>query len=197
MTSVPGEVEILERCRSGDEAALGVLFRSHHPKALRTAFAVTGDRHLAEDAVQEAFFKAVRSSSKLRPGVPFEWWLLRSVMWAARAQLRRRRRPDLHLRPPQELAASGTDSPESVSDSRIVVLHALAALSVRHRQTIVARFYLQLSEQETAALLGCRVGTVKSRTSRALRALSEDPVLSNAFQETNGGEARATTRRPV
>lgn len=195
MVSESGEKELLERCRSGDHVAMSTLFRRYYPRALRVAFGVIGDRHLAEDAVQEAFLGAVRSSAKLQPGVPFDWWLLRSVIWASRSQARRRRRPDLHLGSQSVPPDRAAPSHEADVDARLVVLSALAELPLHYRETVVARFYLQMSEPEAAIFLGCRLGTVKSRTSRALRALGKNEALTNACATVREGKRHVATQR--
>jgi RNA polymerase sigma factor (sigma-70 family) len=63
---------------------------------------------------------------------------------------------------------------------------ALARLPHQQRAVVVLRYYEQLSEQETAAALGCSVGTVKSRGSRALAALRADGLLSEASTAEDG-----------
>jgi RNA polymerase sigma factor (sigma-70 family) len=183
------EQELLDRCREGDQAALAVLFHSHYPKSLRVAFGLIGDRQLAEDAVQEGFSRAIRGLHKLDPGVPFDWWLLRSVTWASRTEIRRRR-PEIVLRDPSELPEADVAGPNS--EMRLLVLDALRRLSPRSREVVIARFYLGYSERESAKFLGCRPGTVKSRTYRALRLLGRDlRDAENKEKPKQGGEDRA------
>jgi RNA polymerase sigma-70 factor (ECF subfamily) len=105
-------------------------------------------------------------------------WLLAIV--ANEARNRRRaagRRAGLALRAAQQAeTATGTggSSPETLvlaSARREALLAALGALDERDRSVLTCRYLLELSEEETAAALGCRRGTVKSRTSRALERL--------------------------
>ena len=148
----------------------------HQGIAFRVAYVAAGDRGDAEEAVQDGFVKAYRALGRFRDGAPFRPWLLRIV--ANEARNRRRsagRRAGLAL---QAAAASGdaAPSPEAAAVSgerRTELLEAIARLDERDRDVLVHRFLLELGEEETAAALGVRRGTVKSRTSRALERLRE------------------------
>jgi RNA polymerase sigma-70 factor (ECF subfamily) len=148
----------------------------HQAIAFRVALVVAGDRGDAEEAVQDGFVKAYRALDRFRERAPFRPWLLRIV--ANEARNRRRsagRRAGLVLRA-AEAAASGdaASSPEAAALSharRAELLAALGSLDERDREVLVHRFLLALGEEETAAALGIRRGTVKSRTSRALERL--------------------------
>ena len=153
------------------------LVRRHQAVALRTAhlFAPDGD---AEDAVQEAFVKAHAALGRFRPGSPFRPWLLRIV--ANEARNRRRsagRRAGLALRSAEDRRpGDAAPSPESavlVDERRRWLLGGVNALRDQDREVIAARFFLELSEAETAEVLGLPRGTVKSRLSRALGRLRE------------------------
>ena len=125
---------------------------------------------------------------------PFRPWLLRIV--ANEAKNRRRaagRRAALAL---QAAATSGdaAPSPEAAAvadERRAQLLDGLARLDERDRDVLVHRFLLELGEEETAAALGVRRGTVKSRTSRALARLRE-----LVGEEARRDAARARARRP-
>src|SRR5215470_17786057 len=90
------------------------LYRLHEARALRTAFALLGDRAAAEDAVQEAFVQAFRTLPRKREDVTFSTWLYRCLVWAARAQRRMRRARELLLADPPGEA----DAVENVTSSR-------------------------------------------------------------------------------
>ena len=168
----PSEEELVERARRGDVPAYEEIVRRHQGIAFRTAFLVTGDGAEAEDAAQEAFVKAYRALPRFRPGAPFRPWLLRIV--ANEARNRRRsggRRAALALR---AAALEPRDAPASAeaallaAEERERLLRAVDALRAEERLAIACRYFLDLSETETAAALGVRPGTVKSRLSRAL-----------------------------
>ena len=151
--------------------------RGHQAVAFRTAYLITGDASEAEDAAQEAFVKAYRALGGFRTGAPFRPWLLAVV--ANEAKNRRRaagRRLGLVLRAAGESPPGDIASPESAAlaaERRAELLGTLGALREEDRMVIGYRYFLQLSEAETAAALGCAPGTVKSRLSRALARLRE------------------------
>jgi RNA polymerase sigma factor (sigma-70 family) len=174
------EAALVERAREGDAVAYGALVRAHQDIAFRVACLAGGSPAEAEDAAQEGFVKAWRALPRFRAGAPFRPWLLAIV--ANEARNRRRaagRRAGLALRAADQAErdpGAGGASPETLVLSaarRDGLLAALAELDDRDRSVLTCRYLLELSEDETAAALGCRRGTVKSRTSRALGRLRE------------------------
>ena len=169
----PEETDLVERARRGDEDAYGLLVSRYQGIAFRTAFVVAGGADEAEDAAQEAFVKAWRALPRFRAGAPFRPWLLQIV--ANEARNRRRaagRRAALALRAgAPDLSGEAAPSPEGAAlsaEERQELLGAVNALKEDDRLVLACRYFLELSEEETAAALGVRRGTVKSRTSRAL-----------------------------
>jgi RNA polymerase sigma factor (sigma-70 family) len=174
----PEDAALAERARRGDERAFEELVRMYQDVAFRTAYLFTRSSADAEDAAQTAFVKAWSALPRFRAGAPFKPWLLRIV--ANEAHNRRRsagRRAELELRaaaayPPGDAAPS----PEGAALERERQQELLArvnALDERDRSVIACRYFLELSERETAQVLGVRPGTVKSRTARALARLQE------------------------
>jgi len=136
------------------------LYVGRAPALRRTAFLLCGDWQLAEDLVQVTFEKVYASWSRLRePDAVLRRTLVRCWVDETRRPHRRERSvadvPDRAVVPPER---------ESLA-------HALAAVPPRQRACLVLRFYDDLSVAETARLLGCTEGTVKSQTSRGLEAL--------------------------
>lgn len=147
--------------------------------AFRTAYLLTGSAADAEDAVQTGFVKAWSALPRFRSGAAFRPWLLRIVANEAHNRRRSaRRRVELRLRataarPPGDAAPS----PERAAlgrEEREQLLRAVERLGERDRDVLTCRFFLELSEEETATALGVRRGTVKSRTARALARLREE-----------------------
>jgi RNA polymerase sigma factor (sigma-70 family) len=172
------EAALVARARKGDAVAYGELVRAHQEIAFRVAFLAGGSTGEAEDAAQDAFVKAWRALPRFRAGAPFRPWLLKIV--ANEARNRRRaagRRTGLALRAVDEAAREApAPSPEAAvlaGARRDELLAGLGALDDRDRAVLTCRYLLELTEEETAAALGCRRGTVKSRTSRALARLRE------------------------
>src|ERR671930_1009145 len=171
------EHELVERARAGDGSAYATLVRDHEETAFRIAYVICGNAADAEEAAQEAFVKAYRALGRFRSGEPLRPWLLAIV--ANEARNRRRsagRRAALVLRaageerPPAE-AAPSPEAALLAGERRAALLAALGRLREDDRQVIGCRYLLELSEAETAAALGVRPGTVKSRLSRSLERL--------------------------
>jgi RNA polymerase sigma-70 factor (ECF subfamily) len=173
------EAGLVARARAGDHDAYGMLVQRHQELAFRTAYVVCGHAADAEDAAQEAFMKAHRALPRFRPEAPFRPWLLQIV--ANEARNRRRsagRRRHLVAR---AAALAGTAAEEAGPESAVLdrlrhddLTAALRRLDPAHRQVLVLRYLVGLSEAECAAVLDCRPGTVKSRHARALRRLREE-----------------------
>jgi RNA polymerase sigma factor (sigma-70 family) len=173
------ESVLLARACGGDLDAYEQLVRLHQQLAFRTALVLARNAADAEEAAQDAFVKAWRALRRFDRSRPFRPWLLAIV--ANEARNRRRaagRREALVLRAAVASAgsaqAAGAPSPEVVllvAERDSALAAALERLDERDRQVIACRYLLELTEAETAAALGCRVGTVKSRLSRALERL--------------------------
>jgi RNA polymerase sigma-70 factor (ECF subfamily) len=172
------ERELVLRAQRGDDLAFAELVRTHEEIAFRVAYVITGSAADAEDAVQDGIVKAWRALGRFRGGEPWRPWLLAIV--ANEARNRRRsagRRAQLALRAERErVSGDAAPSPEATAlaaDERRRLLVAVDALPEDSRLVLVCRYLLELSELETAAALGLRPGTVKSRTARALERLRE------------------------
>jgi RNA polymerase sigma-70 factor (ECF subfamily) len=172
------EAELVERAQRGDTAAYEELVQAYQAIAFRTAYLITGTAADAEDAAQDGFVKAFYALPRFRRGAPLRPWLLRIV--ANEARNRRRsagRRAQLALRAQSEWpSGDAAPSPEATvvaTEERTRLLAAVDTLSEEHRLVVACRYFLQLSEEETADALGLRRGTVKSRLSRALARLRE------------------------
>jgi RNA polymerase sigma factor (sigma-70 family) len=166
------DAELIARARQGEVMAYEELVRRYQDVAVRTAYVISPDGD-AEDAAQEAFLKAYGALGRFRPDAPFRPWLLSIV--ANEARNRRRssgRRAGLALRAAEDRPlGDAAPSPESAvlaNETRARLLAAVNALRDEDREVIGARYFLDLSEAETAEALGIPRGTVKSRLSRAL-----------------------------
>ena len=169
------DAEAVARARDGDLDAYAVLVARYTVRAHRAAF-LLGAGEESDDVVQEAFVKAFRHLTRFRVGEPFGPWLLSIVANETRNLARsRRRRAALALRlPSAELDGTTGDGPVDAvlaAERRAQLVAAVNALPDRERQVLVCRYFLDLSEAETAQVLGWPLGSVKSRTSRALNRL--------------------------
>ncbi|MTV25895.1 SigE family RNA polymerase sigma factor [Nitriliruptoraceae bacterium ZYF776] len=158
--------------RAGTDAtSFAAVFNAHHRQAVRLAYLLVSDPHLAEDVVSEAFAKVYVRWAK--GGVrDVGSYLRRAVANEANSRLRRRY---LERRVAEE--RSGDDRGVRLVDEHAAehdeVWQAIQRLPDRQRTAVVLRYYEDLSEADTAEVLGCSVGTVKSQVSRGLARLQE------------------------
>ncbi len=131
-------------------------YRAQHQPMLRLAFLLTQSRPIAEELVHDCFIRVQPRWSTLEKPAAY---LRRTVVNACYSYHRRRRREATTV------ASAPAAVPPAEHDD---MWAALARLSPRRRAVLVLRYYLDLSEAEIADMLGCRPGTVKSTSHRAL-----------------------------
>lgn len=151
------------------------------PALVRTGWMLTGDEASAQDLVQTALVKTWSRWDQVRSKDAPEAYV-RKVMLSTFLSWRRRRwtgeRPTAVL--PEQ--ADGADE-YAAADLRAGVRAALATLPPRQRATLVLRFVEDRTEAQTAGLLGCSVGTVKSQTAKALASLRASTHLQALLGE--------------
>lgn len=166
--------ELVERAMHGDRDAFGALATRAFGRMTGTAGLILGDRDLADDAVQEALVRAWRDLPGLRDPDRFEGWLNRVLVRSCRDQLRRRRQGrNARVESPSATSQSHDDLAVGVA-IRDELESALTMLSVEQRTVIVLLYYLGMTHQQAAHVIGQPVGTVKSRLSRALNHLQAE-----------------------
>ena len=145
--------------------------RGRWPAMVRLAYGLTGDLGHAEDVAQAAFARAYASWSRVaRTGDP-DAYVRRIVINENNSRFRRRRVTErLVDAVPEPSGPRAADTADALGASE-ALMKALRRLGPRQRAVIVLRFWMDMSEAETAAALNCSVGTVKSQASRALAAL--------------------------
>lgn len=145
------------------------LYQVHAVGLIRLAIVMLGDRGAAEDVVQDAFLGLYRHWARLDDQANALVYVRSAVLNRCRNVLRQRGRPGR-----QEAVTGPGESAEAavlVGEEHQRVLTAIRALPGRQREALVLRYYLDMSEQETALAMGISRGTVKSATSRAVAAL--------------------------
>jgi RNA polymerase sigma-70 factor (sigma-E family) len=152
------------------EGRLTELYTRHGPGAQRLAFLLTGERGQAEDLVQEAFVRVVGRFGHLRVPDAFEAYLRRTIVNLHTSQLRRKRLERVWLERERGRAEHVVDVMPDVGTSQDL-WRALLELPARQRAVVVLRFYEDLSERETAEVLGCSPAAAKSLTARAMETL--------------------------
>ncbi|GAA3221401.1 MULTISPECIES: SigE family RNA polymerase sigma factor [Nonomuraea] len=167
---------------SGAEHDFGAFVAARATTLLRVAYLACGNEAEAEDLLQTALERTYRNWDRVRHDSP-EPYVRRVIINTAIS--RARRRAILSIIPMRilpERAARSTDV-----DLRHLLMDALRDLPPRQRAVVVLRYWEDLSEAQTAEVLGCTVGTVKSQTSKAMAKLraalgetSVEGVIGNA-----------------
>lgn len=168
------------RAKQGNMAAFEALARRYQDVTFRAAYLITGNTADAEDAVQEALFKAYCAMPGFREQAPFRPWLLRIVTNEA---LNRRRSATRYARlvlrsvtasaGNLEQADAGPDTLVLASERREMVVAAVSLLPEMDRIVLAYHYFLDLSVAEMAEILSCPPRTVRTRIKRALQRLRE------------------------
>lgn len=156
-----------------DTESLGQLYVTHAPRARSLAYLLVGDAQVAEDVVHDCF---LRLASRWRPVDDPAAYLRRMVINASNSHHRRSRLRRDRSRDEAWVLGAESDVTEDGSAGRAQRAELLAALDVlphRQRAAVVLRHWLDLSEAQCAAELGCSIGTVKSLASRGRATLRE------------------------
>jgi RNA polymerase sigma-70 factor (sigma-E family) len=168
---------------AGDDNEFAAFMRGRYASLVRAGALLVGDTAAGEDLVQTALTKtAMRWDRLADKGAAEAYTRTIMVRLAARWGRRRWRGEQPVARFPD---CPGPDETARADDADALA-GALARLPHQQRAVVVLRYYEQLSEQETAAALGCSVGTVKSRASRALAALRSDGLLTEPSAAEEG-----------
>jgi RNA polymerase sigma-70 factor (ECF subfamily) len=171
MKSPLTEAEWIVRAREKDEAAWEALTRQHQEAVFRLAYLLVGDADDAEDVAQEAFIRAYRALERFDTTRPLRPWLLSITTNLARNRLRSVGR---YFNALNRLLRAEPEKVLNVPEASAQHLEAQALwqavrrLGEADQHVIYLRYFLEMSEAETAAALNIAPGTVKSRLHRAL-----------------------------
>jgi RNA polymerase sigma factor (sigma-70 family) len=148
------------------EELVGEVFQTSYRRLVTQLYAVTGDRVEAEDAVQEAFARAVASGERWREVVNPEGWLRTVALNVVRTRVRRTRLFSVLSRrigAPAEVPG--------ISEDHLLLVGAMRRLTARQREVLALHYFADLSVADIAVELGVPEGTVKTRLKRARDAL--------------------------
>jgi RNA polymerase sigma-70 factor (sigma-E family) len=146
---------------------LAELYERRHGEAVRLAWALCRDASLAEELVQEAFVRVYLRGRALRDPAAAPAYLRRTIVNLAYDHGRRSaRQRQVVVQMSSDAVDDSVDALDPIGSRTL--LDAVAALPKRRQACVILRFYLDLSEADTAAALGISVGTVKSQTHKAL-----------------------------
>jgi RNA polymerase sigma-70 factor (ECF subfamily) len=171
---------------AGQVARLAVLFERYHRPLFRYFVSMNGDRELAEDLVQDVFFRMLRYRTSYDPAQSFTAWMYQIARNAGVDQVRKRGSAQvvdidaLHQRDTfvgrrAEPVSASPGPEESVSRGQDLALlrRAMDQLPEDKREILVLSRFQGMKHEDIADVLGCEVGTVKVRVYRAIRALEQ------------------------
>ncbi|WP_229376825.1 SigE family RNA polymerase sigma factor [Streptomyces spirodelae] len=170
------------------------------PVLLRTARSLTANPSDAEDLLQTALTKTYLAWERIEDHRALDGYVRRALVNTRTSQWRRRKVDEFsceELPEPDPLPAPDPAEQQAVRDA---MWRAVLKLPARQRAMVVLRYYEDLSEIQTAEVLGVSVGTVKSAVSRALAKLREDPQLAadvRADAPADDGAGDGSAERPV
>ncbi|MDD5289526.1 MAG: RNA polymerase sigma factor [Dehalococcoidales bacterium] len=169
------EAALICRCQAGDKDAFRTLIKDYKKVMFGTAYLMTKDYGMAEDAVQEAMIQIWEHLPSLRLRGSFKAWLMRIVINQVNRQLRKKHLPTV----PLEYAPDVADDSDRLETAMIrneehrFLRRTLEKLPTEQREAVVLRYFSDLTVPEVAKVMGKREGTIKSRLSRALNQLHE------------------------
>ena len=171
--SAEREAFLVLRAQTGDREALDALLASVQEPLYRYLLSLVRERHLAEEALQETFVRVYRKLGWLREPGLFRAWAYRIATREAFRQLKRERRWAEQVRDEDALGAIAAPPPreEFAPELSARLRESVAGLSPASRAVVVLYYLHEMSLEETAAVLGVPLGTVKSRLAYGLGAL--------------------------
>jgi len=158
--------DLVYQCQAGDNNAFDCLARKHQKLVFRLIYRIVGKIDDTEDIAQEVFLRAYRGLSKFRGESAFSTWLTRiTVNYCLKVLNQRKAKPLLEL--VTSLIAWPKESTQQFiveqQEQRAVVKDALEQLSPKYKTVVVLLYFEEYSCEEIAEIMGCSVGTVKSR----------------------------------
>jgi RNA polymerase sigma-70 factor (ECF subfamily) len=171
------EQVLVARCQTGDEAARAELVRRYHARLVYFVRRLLGDDCPIDDVLQEVWLAALSHLARLRSPAAFRVWLYRIARNQVCTALRRRHQwADL---PDDGLAAPADDQPAFTRDQAGLIHVCLGRLKPVHREVLVLRFIEGMTYEQIAEVVGCPVGTVRSRIHHAKSALRHEMEASD------------------
>jgi len=173
MNGVEDQV-LVRRVASGDERALSTLYDRYAGLIFGSGVRYLGDRELAEDLVQEVFTSVWRNAAGFDPArASFSTWVYRITRNRA-TDLIRRRKARVRIVESDPLFEPGEEDPSGTLSRSFDVASALSRLSAVQQEVLVLAYFEGFSQSEISRRTDTPLGTVKSRTTAALRALREE-----------------------
>ncbi|KLU65930.1 ECF RNA polymerase sigma factor SigW [Desulfosporosinus acididurans] len=168
------EIELIQRCKSHDEAAFEKLYQQHIQFAYGTVLILVKNSNVATEVCQEAFLKVFKNIRRFRDGEPFRAWFYRILINEAMRLTRRMIKWPIPTDIIPEKWSPSQNNPETAAVSKeqcIEIWGSVQRLPPKLRVPLVLRYYADLSEAEIAKTLHIPLGTVKSRLNRGREGL--------------------------
>ena len=161
------EIELVKSAKRGDIDSFAKLCQSYYSSMVAIAYSILLDHHLAEDAAQEAFAKALRNLNSLKQESKFPAWLSRICRNSAK---------DILKAKPRQINTE--DFPQQQSDRNDeydcqIVKQAIGKLPIRERQLIVMRYYNDMSYKQISDVLGITGAAINGRLKRAKKKIAK------------------------
>jgi RNA polymerase sigma-70 factor, ECF subfamily len=159
------------RCQAGDEAAFAQIVQRYHARVHYYLVKMLGSADRADDALQELWIDVIRSMGKLRDASAFRSWLYRIARDRAFRTIRSAK--------PQAMDIATIEVPDEADDEEFspedaaCVHRALDQLNPEHREVLLLRFVESMTYPQIAGVVGCELGTVRSRIHYAKRSLRQ------------------------
>lgn len=179
----PTDTELAARAKRDDQAAYEELTRRHFDALYRLAYAIIGNHVQTEDAVQECFVQAYMALPRFDESRAFIPWIKGIAVNCARSAVRRQKRAGQPMR--REVSLAPDENPEQLvtsKDMQAAVRNAIMRLPQQQRTAIRLFSLEEMNLAETARVMNCAVGTVKTHLHRARQNLRE--LLSDYMEDT-------------
>jgi len=165
--------EWIIKIQSGDKNAFRHFYEAYADYAIRTASAITRNREMAKDAVQETFIRVYRQIESYNPNFPFDPWFYRILTNECMRLLKKESSYSKFELPDLENAPSLVEeSFDSISD----LYDAIQSLDDAHRIPLILKYVKEFTEKEIAEILGLNQNTVKSRLFKGRKRLKDQLV---------------------
>lgn len=170
------QTKLVNAAKSGNIECFGKLCENYYSTLVAIAYSILGDHHLAEDAAQAAYAKAITALPKLKDGDKFAPWLARICRNTATDMIKKKSRQyttnDL----------SQLKAPDEYNDNRPLIRQAIKMLEPSEKEIICLRYYDQMSYQQIGEILGISSPAINGRLKRAKQKIAEY-LKRNDFSE--------------
>jgi len=171
MPQTLSDEELMAQVREGVCETLGTLFDRYHARLFNYFVRLTGDRTLSEDLVQEVFYRILKRRHTYRSGSPFKPWMYQIARNARHDNFKRR---GVELEFEEQMVEPIKPKDELSEHEQNQLLHrALLQLPEDKREVLLLSRFQEMKYSEIAQMLGCEVGTIKTRVFRAVQELRE------------------------